>query len=60
MGLVKALVGGLILGGLSGCVLSGPTPPETIAENTIPSPREILDSVGNKPDAPSAGTDGDP
>ena len=51
-GLIKAIVCGLVLGGLSSCTLSGPTPPQSIVENAIPSPREILDSVGNKPAAP--------
>jgi len=51
-GLFKAIAGGIVLWGLSGCGFSGPTPPTSVVENTVPSPREILESVGNKPTAP--------
>lgn len=46
MGLLKAMVGGMLFGALSGCVFSEPVPPPSFTENTIPSPREILNSVG--------------
>ncbi len=41
-----SIVVGLLFLGLSGCTLSGPKPPPSMEENTIPSPREILNSVG--------------
>jgi len=41
-----SIVVGLLFLGLSGCTLSGPKQPPSMEENTIPSPREILNSVG--------------
>lgn len=52
MGLLKALVGGLLFYVLSGCAFSEPEPPPSYAENTIPSPREILNSVGTSTAVP--------
>ncbi len=44
----ETLLVGLLFWGLSACTLSGPQPPPSMKENTIPSPREILDSVGTR------------
>ena len=52
MGLLKAMVGGMLFWALSGCVFSEPTPPPSFTENTIPSPREILNSVGTSSAVP--------
>lgn len=52
MATLKAMVCALLFWGLSGCVPAGPVPPLSMDENTIPSPREILDSVGNSPALP--------
>ncbi len=48
MGLIKVVTSCVLFWGLSGCMPSGPTPPLSITENTIPSPREILNSVGTR------------
>ncbi len=48
-GLLKAIAIGVVIWGLSSCGFSGPTPPKSIVENTVPSPKEILDSIGKKP-----------
>lgn len=52
MGLLNLAVCALLFFAVSGCVLSGPTPPPSIEESTIPSPREILDSVGTTRNVP--------
>lgn len=47
-GLMKVMMPCVFLLGLSSCIPSGPTPPPSITDNTIPSPREILNSVGQR------------
>lgn len=47
--LCKAIVCGSLIWGLSSCGMSDSTPPASVVENTIPSPREILESVGELP-----------
>ncbi len=46
--LAKAILCVLVLWGISSCGFSRPEPPPSIVENTVPSPKEILDSVGQK------------
>ena len=50
-GLIKAILFCFLFSGVSGCIPSGPTPPPSITDSTIPSPREILNSVGTRPAA---------
>ncbi len=52
MGLKKTITSCVLFWGLSGCMPSGPTPPLSITDNTIPSPREVLNSVGKSQTLP--------
>jgi MSHA biogenesis protein MshL len=49
--LCRAMVCGSLIWGLASCGMSGPSPSPSMVENTIPSPREVLESVGKMPPA---------